>query len=67
VQHLQYIIGVTLKISYDISYGTIDLGLFFWRSQDSSLIEYADVGYLSDSQNAISLHGGTAISWKSAK
>jgi hypothetical protein len=47
--------------------GTIDLGLFFRRNQDSSLIRFADVGYLSDAQNARSqtrfvfLYGGTAI------
>jgi hypothetical protein len=52
---------------------TIDLGLFFQRNQESDLIRYADAGYLSDPQNGRSqtgfvlLHGGTAISWKSAK
>jgi hypothetical protein len=30
---------------------TIDLGLFFWRNQESDLIGYADAGYLSDPQN----------------
>jgi hypothetical protein len=50
-----------------------DLGLFFRRNQDSGLIGYADVGYLSDPQNARSqtrfmfLHGGATISWKFAK
>jgi hypothetical protein len=53
--------------------GTIDLGLFFQRNQESNLIGYVDAGYLSDPQNGISqtwfmfLHGGTAISWKSTK
>jgi hypothetical protein len=28
--------------------GTIELGLFFQRNQESDLIKYADVGYLSD-------------------
>jgi hypothetical protein len=52
---------------------TIDLGLFFPRNQESDLIRYADTGYLSDPQNVrlqtgfVFLHGGTAISWKSAK
>jgi hypothetical protein len=31
--------------------GTIDLGLFFRRNQESDLIEYADANYLSDPQN----------------
>jgi hypothetical protein len=54
-------------------HGTTDLGLFFRKNQDHNLIKYADVGYLSDPQNARSqtgyvfLHGGTAISWKSSK
>jgi hypothetical protein len=53
--------------------GIIDIGLFFRRNQESDLIGYADVGYLSDPQNGRSqtgfvfLHNGTAISWKSAK
>jgi hypothetical protein len=53
--------------------GTIDLGLFFQRNQESDLIGYADAGYLSYPQNGRSqigfvfLHGETAISWKSAK
>jgi hypothetical protein len=48
--------------------GTIDLGLFFRRNQESDLIEYVEAGYLSNPQNDISqtgfvfLHGGTAIS-----
>jgi hypothetical protein len=54
-------------------HGTVDLGLFFVKNQDHSLIGYTDAGYLSDPQNARSqigyvfLHGGTAISWKSSK
>jgi hypothetical protein len=53
--------------------GTIDLGLYFQKNQDSKLIGYADVGYVSYPHNARSqtrymfLHGGTAISWKSCK
>jgi hypothetical protein len=53
--------------------GTIDLGLFFRRNQESDLIGYADAGYLSNPQNGRSqtkfvfLHGWTAISWKSVK
>jgi len=53
--------------------GTRDFGLFYERGQDSTLIGYTDVGYLSDPHNARSqtgfvyLYGGTAISWKSTK
>jgi hypothetical protein len=52
--------------------GTIYLGLFFQRNQESDLIKYADAGYLSGPQNGRSqtrfvfLHKGTAISWKYA-
>ena len=48
--------------------GTKDLGLFFRKNQDSTLIGYTDAGYLSDPHNArsqtrfIFLHGGTTIS-----
>jgi hypothetical protein len=48
--------------------GTIDLGLYFQKNQDSKLIGYADAGYLSDPLNGRSqtgyvfLHGGTTIS-----
>ena len=51
----------------------MDLGLFFKKNQDSTLIGYTDPGYLSDPHNARSqtgfmfLHGGTIISWKSSK
>jgi hypothetical protein len=54
-------------------HGMIDLGLFFRRNQDSTLIKYTDVSYLSDPHNTISqtrfmfLHRGTTISWKSWK
>jgi hypothetical protein len=53
--------------------GTIELGLFFQRNQESDLIGYDDASYLSDPQNGRSqigfvfLHGGTTISWKSTK
>jgi hypothetical protein len=53
--------------------GTKDLGLFYKRSNDPSLIGYTDAGYLSDSHNGraqtgfVFLQGGTAISWKSSK
>jgi hypothetical protein len=46
----------------------IDLGLLFRKNQDSGLIRFANVGYLSDPQNARSqtgfmfLYGGTDIS-----
>jgi hypothetical protein len=50
-----------------------NLVLFFRRNQESCLIRYANVDYLSDPQNARSqtgfmfLHRGTVISWKSTK
>ena len=53
--------------------GTKDLGLFFQRNQDPTVIGYTDAGYLSDPYNGLSqtgfvfLYGGTAISWKSSK
>ena len=53
--------------------GTKDLGLFYQKNQDPTLVGYIDAGYLSDPHNARSqtgfvfLHGGTAISWKSSK
>ena len=53
--------------------GTKDLGLFFKKNHDPSMIGYTDAGYLSDPHNRKSqtrfvfLHGGTAISWKSSK
>jgi hypothetical protein len=53
--------------------GTRDLGLFYGRNQNISLIGYTDAGYLSDPHNARSQTGfvylqcGTAISWKSSK
>ena len=48
--------------------GTPDLGLFYQRNSDPSLVGYTDVGYLLDPYNARSqtgfvfLHGVTAIS-----
>ena len=53
--------------------GTKDLGLFYKRNQDLSIIGYADAGYLSDPHDCKSqtgyvfLCGGTAFSWKSPK
>ncbi len=53
--------------------GTKDLGLFFQKTADPSLVGYTVAGYISDPHNTISqtgfvfLHGGTAISWKSSK
>jgi hypothetical protein len=63
--------GVKDVLSY--LWGTSDLGLFYPKNQDLSLIGYVDVGYLSDPHNDKSqsgfmfLHGGTTISWKSCK
>jgi hypothetical protein len=48
--------------------GITDLGLFYKKNQDLSLIGYVDTGYLSDPHNGKSqtcfvfLHRGTAIS-----
>jgi hypothetical protein len=53
--------------------GTQDLGLFYKRNQDLTMVGYADAGYMSDPHNARSqtgfvfLCGGTAISWRSFK
>ncbi|XP_074304163.1 secreted RxLR effector protein 161-like [Silene latifolia] len=53
--------------------GTQDLGLFYPRKKDATLIGYGDAGYLSDPQKAKSQTGyvftydGTPISWKSTK
>jgi len=53
--------------------GTRDLGLFYNKNQDPSLLGYTDAGYLSDPHNGRSqtafvfLQAGTAISWKSTK
>jgi len=53
--------------------GTKDLGLFFKKNHDPSMIGYTDAGYLSDPHNEKSqtgfvfLHGGTAISWMFSK
>jgi hypothetical protein len=47
--------------------GTLDLGLFYPKNQDMSLIGYVDAGYLSDLHNNKSqigfmfLHKGTSI------
>jgi hypothetical protein len=48
--------------------GTPDLGLFYLKNQDMSLIGYVDAGYLIDPHNSKSqtdfmfLHGGMTIS-----
>ena len=53
--------------------GTKDLGLFYQKNQDPTLVGYTDAGYLPYPHNAKSqtgfvfLHGGTAISWKLSK
>jgi hypothetical protein len=53
--------------------GTHDLGLFYDRKKNATLIGYADAGYLSDPQKAKSqtgyvfTYGGSPISWKSTK
>ena len=53
--------------------GTLDLGLFFLKKNDLTMVGYADGGYLSYPHNARSqtgfvfLTGGLAISWRSCK
>ncbi|GAV81282.1 hypothetical protein CFOL_v3_24740, partial [Cephalotus follicularis] len=53
--------------------GSIDMGLFYPRVTKSTLIGYADAGYLSDPHNARSQTGyvftfcDTAISWRLTK
>ena len=53
--------------------GTLDLGLFFLKKNDMTMVGYADAGYQSDPHNGISqtgfvfLCGGTTISWQSCK
>jgi hypothetical protein len=54
-------------------HGTIDLGLFYERNQNPSLVGYTYIAYLSDPHNGRSqtrfvfLNGGTGTSWKSSK
>jgi hypothetical protein len=53
--------------------GTKDLGLFYRRNQDLSVIGYADAGYLLDPHTSKSRTGyvflcdGTVVSWKLSK
>jgi hypothetical protein len=53
--------------------GTQDLGLWFSKRRDLTMVGYVDAGYMSDSHNARSqtgfvfLCGGAAISWQSVK
>jgi hypothetical protein len=64
-------IGVKTILRY--IQGTIDLGLFFLKNHDLTMVRYADAGYQSDPHNAKSqsgfvfLCGGIAISWRSCK
>jgi hypothetical protein len=41
-----------IKNIFRCLYAMADLGLFFRKNQDHSIIRYADAGYLSDPQNA---------------
>jgi hypothetical protein len=58
-----------MGVKYILRYlnGTRDLGLFYKRGQNSNIIGYTDVGYLSDPHNGRSqtgfvfLHNGTVI------
>ena len=49
------------------------MGLYYSLSSKFGLVDYADVGFLSDPYNGRSqtgyvfLYGGTAISWRSTK
>nr|AAK91878.1 Putative copia-type pol polyprotein [Oryza sativa]AAP52115.1 retrotransposon protein, putative, Ty1-copia subclass [Oryza sativa Japonica Group] len=53
--------------------GTQDLGLWFPKNQDPSMVGYVDAGYMSNPRNARSqtrfvfLCGNTAISWRFVK
>ncbi|KAI3705103.1 hypothetical protein L1987_75335 [Smallanthus sonchifolius] len=53
--------------------GTKDMGLYFTNQSKTSLVGFADAGYMSDPHNGRSqtgylfTHGGTAISWRSVK
>jgi hypothetical protein len=53
--------------------GTLDLGWFFPKNHDQTLVGYADAGYLSDPHHGRSqtsfvfLCGGAAVSWWSCK
>ena len=53
--------------------GTQDLGLWFPKKGDLTMVGYVDAGYMSDPHNARSqtgfvfLCGGAAISWRSVK
>jgi hypothetical protein len=53
--------------------GTQDLGLWFPRGGNLTMVGYVDAGYMSDPHNARSqtcfvfLYGGAAISWRSVK
>lgn len=64
---------VSVKTILKYLQGTIDIGLFFPKKPDLTMVGYADVGYISDPHNARSqtgfvfLHNGTAISWQSCK
>ncbi|GJZ94435.1 secreted RxLR effector protein 161-like protein [Tanacetum coccineum] len=53
--------------------GTKDMGLYFTNPSNTSLVDFADAGYMSDPHNGRSqtgyvfTSGGTAISWCSVK
>ena len=59
---------VGVKTIFRYLKGTQDLGLFFPKNQDQTMVGYADAGYQSDPHNGISqtgfvfLCGGTAVS-----
>jgi hypothetical protein len=64
-------VGVKTMLRY--LKGTQDLGLWFSKRGDLTMVGYVDVGYMSDPHNARSqtgfvfLCGGAAISWRSVK
>jgi hypothetical protein len=64
---------VGVKTIFRYLKGTQDLGLFFPKNQDQTMVGYVDVGYQSDHHNGISqtsfvfLYGGSAVSWRSCK
>jgi hypothetical protein len=67
----RHLAGIKTVLKY--LQGTQDLGLFYKRNQELTMVGYADVGYMSDPHNArsqtgfIFLYGGTTIFWGSFK
>jgi hypothetical protein len=64
---------VGVKTVFRYLNGAKNLGLFYCRNQDPTLLGYTDAGYLSGPHNDrlqigfVFLQGGTSISWKTTK